>query len=428
MTAHLHRQNQVAHALRSRDFWLASLSIDFPIHFARRAHEYPVTLITEWCVVYPCVCTLLYALPSHLSFFLLPPSSPLTPPPLFFVLPPPLFFLIFLLLFLLLLLFFIFSSSSSLSSSSSSSPSPLLLHLPLHLLLLHLPLHLPPLLPPHLPPHLSPPPPPPQLLCLLLLTFSSYSSSASSCFLSSPHFLSHPPCTIIGAHPISRLDVIDSRIPIDISVYAYPRYRFNDMNTSATPAVAFTAVIRNSLSESVDASFLFNLPLGMEPHTLRLQEQMSPSPRNSTKKQHLALTAQECFEFCNRDDSCLSWTYEVSNYKCLLFDDVRMNGHHDGFVAGIKVLVVYSIVLYVPLPLPPSPSLLLFSPSLLPSLPPFLLPSSLPSSLPLPPPPPPPPPTPTPPPSLHPSILPFLPPSVPPSTHPSLPPGRVVSC
>ena len=44
VTAHLQRQNQVAHALRTRDFWLASLSMHFPIHFGRRAHEYPVTL------------------------------------------------------------------------------------------------------------------------------------------------------------------------------------------------------------------------------------------------------------------------------------------------------------------------------------------------------------------------------------------------
>ena len=44
MTVHLHRQNQVAHAVCTRDFWLASLSIHFPIHFARRAHEYPITL------------------------------------------------------------------------------------------------------------------------------------------------------------------------------------------------------------------------------------------------------------------------------------------------------------------------------------------------------------------------------------------------
>ena len=49
MTAHLHRQNQVAHFLRTRDFWLASLSMYFPIHFARRAHEYPVTLTAHFC-------------------------------------------------------------------------------------------------------------------------------------------------------------------------------------------------------------------------------------------------------------------------------------------------------------------------------------------------------------------------------------------
>ena len=51
VTAYLHRQNQVARALRSRDFWLASLSIHFPtcisqyISHARRAHEYPVRML-----------------------------------------------------------------------------------------------------------------------------------------------------------------------------------------------------------------------------------------------------------------------------------------------------------------------------------------------------------------------------------------------
>ena len=47
VTVHLHCQNQVAHALRTRDFWLASLSMHFPIHFTRRAHEYPVTLMSH---------------------------------------------------------------------------------------------------------------------------------------------------------------------------------------------------------------------------------------------------------------------------------------------------------------------------------------------------------------------------------------------
>ena len=86
VTAHLHRQNQVAHALRTRDFWLASLSIDFPIHFARRAHEYPVTLMSEMLVPqHDCISlatlqlqidTALYPLPSssHLQNVCRPPS------------------------------------------------------------------------------------------------------------------------------------------------------------------------------------------------------------------------------------------------------------------------------------------------------------------------------------------------------------------
>ena len=44
---HLHLKNQVAHAVRIRDSWLAKLSIHFPTHFTRRAHKYPVTLISS---------------------------------------------------------------------------------------------------------------------------------------------------------------------------------------------------------------------------------------------------------------------------------------------------------------------------------------------------------------------------------------------
>ena len=49
VTVHLHRHNQVAHALRTRDFWLAK---HFPTHFAQRVHEYPVTLSGRGLVIY----------------------------------------------------------------------------------------------------------------------------------------------------------------------------------------------------------------------------------------------------------------------------------------------------------------------------------------------------------------------------------------
>ena len=86
-----------------------------------------------------------------------------------------------------------------------------------------------------------------------------------------------------GAHPTSRVDVEDGRIPLDISIYAYPRYRFNDMNTSATPAIAFIAVIHSLLSTSANASFkLFNLPHWIQRDTQRVKQQMTPPLTNNT--------------------------------------------------------------------------------------------------------------------------------------------------
>ena len=149
---------------------------------------------------------------------------------------------------------------------------------------------------------------------------------------------------IAGAHPTSRLDVEDHRLPLDISVHAYSRYKFNDMNTSAIPAVAFTAVIHNPLSTSANASFLFNLPLGIEPNTQRVKPQMTPSPTESTPSSFLgqrqAASQLDCFDDCNKVDSCMSWSYDATNQTCSTFDDVRMNGYKNGSYSGIKVLFV----------------------------------------------------------------------------------------
>ena len=140
---------------------------------------------------------------------------------------------------------------------------------------------------------------------------------------------------------MSRLDVEDSKLPLDISVFAYPRYRFNDMNTSATPAVAFTAVIHNPLSKSVNASFLFNLPLGMEPNTQRVEPQMTPPSTKSTSNsflgQHQATSQLDCFDHCNNLSSCMSWSYDATNQTCSSFNDVRMNGFKNGSYSGVEV-------------------------------------------------------------------------------------------
>ena len=115
------------------------------------------------------------------------------------------------------------------------------------------------------------------------------------------------------------------------------------MNTSATPAIAFTAVIHNPLSTSANASFLFNLPLGIEPDTQRVKPQMTPPLTKSTPGsilgQHQVPSEMDCFDYCNKNDSCMSWSYNGTNQSCSLFDDVRMNGHKSGFYSGVKVLL-----------------------------------------------------------------------------------------
>ncbi len=145
-----------------------------------------------------------------------------------------------------------------------------------------------------------------------------------------------------GTHPVSRLDVRDSRLPVDVSVYAYPWYRHNDMNRSATPAVAFTAVMKNPLKENVTASFMFNLPLGIEPRTKRFAQQM-PTNVSTSYQTKMSTVGQpssaplECFMTCSLKTSCMSWSYHAETKLCYTFTDVRLNGHDGISSAGVKV-------------------------------------------------------------------------------------------
>ena len=144
-----------------------------------------------------------------------------------------------------------------------------------------------------------------------------------------------------GAHPMSKLVVMDSRLPVTATIYAYSRYKVGDMNTSATPAVAFTAVLENPLNENVTASFMFNFPHGIEPHTQRTVPQMSPNGtlyKNSPPLRSIvAMDTLSCFEFCNSVSICSSWSYDEVGGTCLIYEDVRMNGYKDGNSAGVKV-------------------------------------------------------------------------------------------
>ena len=139
---------------------------------------------------------------------------------------------------------------------------------------------------------------------------------------------------------MSKLVVMDNRLPVTATIYAYSRYKVGDMNTSATPAVAFTAVLVNPLNEKITASFMFNFPHGIEPHTQRITPQIShngtlyKSPPIRTVDTIDALT---CFEHCSTTEICSSWSYDELGRTCLLYENVRLNGYKSGNSAGVKV-------------------------------------------------------------------------------------------
>ena len=142
---------------------------------------------------------------------------------------------------------------------------------------------------------------------------------------------------------MSKLSVVDNRLPVDVSVYAYSRYKHNDMDRSATPAVAFTALIKNRRSENVTASLMFNLPLGIEPRTQRMARQMSQNVSSSyhsymsSAKGQAGSSPLECFTDCSSNSFCKSWSYDNVSNTCYLFEEVRLNGHDENSFAGVKV-------------------------------------------------------------------------------------------
>ena len=141
---------------------------------------------------------------------------------------------------------------------------------------------------------------------------------------------------------MSKLVVMDNRLPVTATIYAYSRYKVGDMNTSATPAVAFTAVLVNPLNENITASFMFNFPHGIEPHTQRPYHQLTPKEEEETthpvgKVLKGVVDPVTCFEACNGDPVCSCWTFNTADQSCVIYPYVLLNGYQEGCYAGVKV-------------------------------------------------------------------------------------------
>jgi non-lysosomal glucosylceramidase len=87
-----------------------------------------------------------------------------------------------------------------------------------------------------------------------------------------------------GAHPVSRLDVLDDLggSKVNASLFAYSVFKHNDMDATARPAAAFTLSVKNDGAEAANVSFLFQVRFSQHPqsHTHANSKRASRAPRS----------------------------------------------------------------------------------------------------------------------------------------------------
>ena len=133
-----------------------------------------------------------------------------------------------------------------------------------------------------------------------------------------------------GSYPVSKLTINDRRFRgVKLALFAFSALKPRDSKTSATPAIAFTLRIENPTKHSAQVSFMFNLPLGIQPDTARLGEPSAIFTDSS-------LNATTCSEICDADQECMSWQMVPSNKTCLLFNDVPLHVWCPGVTSGQK--------------------------------------------------------------------------------------------
>ena len=112
-----------------------------------------------------------------------------------------------------------------------------------------------------------------------------------------------------------------------LDLFAFSALKPRDSKTSSTPAIAFTLRINNPTRKSVQVSFMLNLPLGIQPDTVRLG-----SPDKTIK----STTVSQCSRACIDNKQCILWQMAKENKTCQLFYRVLPHAWHTGFISGQK--------------------------------------------------------------------------------------------
>ena len=131
-----------------------------------------------------------------------------------------------------------------------------------------------------------------------------------------------------GSYPVSKHTIRDQRFgDVQLDLFAFSALKPRDSKSSATPAIAFTLLIKNPTKKTAQVSFMLNLPLGIQLDTARLGK-----PYKSFKSPNVT----QCTKVCTDDKNCMSWQMGKQNQTCQLFSDVPPHAWHPGFISGQK--------------------------------------------------------------------------------------------
>ena len=100
-----------------------------------------------------------------------------------------------------------------------------------------------------------------------------------------------------------------------------------DYKTSATLVIAFTLRINYPTTKSDQVSFMFNLPTGIQPDTVRV------GSRGKTIK---STNVSRCLRACIDNKQYMSWQMAKENKTCRLFYPVPPHAWHPGLISVQK--------------------------------------------------------------------------------------------
>jgi non-lysosomal glucosylceramidase len=133
-----------------------------------------------------------------------------------------------------------------------------------------------------------------------------------------------------GSYPVSKLELIDPTLTINMNLYVYSILKPGDLNRSSTPAIIYSLNIYNQNDYPISVDFMYNAPLSTQIDQIRLSKNVTQQVPSDTYVQ--------CISLCDQNAACASWNWQLvaNNYTCVLYSDVGNNVYSNGNVSGVR--------------------------------------------------------------------------------------------